>query len=622
MKNAKTKATHLTDRTDTAQEDGIPIPAPPADLASIRAPRIVGLPPSNAMSNLVELPDGSLRCYGPGGFLEGGDAGLTWTERPLAEGAVSAFATARSPVSGDDLGIVPVHKHGGPWYEKSLMVRRFKQGLDHPPQETEIGRDLLDRYADAGGSGGARPDFFLLPESTLPPYFGNTRPPLFIRGGQRILVCNQMRRPDSFGISSLHPMVRLSDDDGHTWRPSFLETVGPHPVSWPDRGMRWENFVVEPTVIELNDGRLWMLLRTSTDHLYEAFSEDGGEHWTTPRPSRFYAHKTMPTLHRLADGRMLLLWTNSAILPEDHRHLSMDEQERLARSTHAFTNRDVLHAAISNDDGVTWRGFRELLLNPVRNDPDFATGHGGTKLSVDKSVHQAQAVNLPHGKVLVAAGQHPACRRLLIFDPDWLLETDRSDDFSDGLENWSTFQYVAGVKGHAAWDRKPGGGLIPHPEDSDRQVLWLRRVRDEALVSDVQGAVWNFPAGAAGEMTVRLRLREGSRGLRISLLDRWVNPSDALAHRLAMFNLTVLEDGRSGYLRLAPERWYDLRITWVDIERGSARLSIDGIYVGMLPLLRPGAHGISYLLLQSTDDGYDEAGFVVEHVRVRICQTS
>jgi hypothetical protein len=66
----------------------------------------------------------------------------------------------------------------------------------------------------------------------------------------------------------------------------------------------------------------------------------------------------------------------------------LNQSEREGRSEDFFTNRDVIHAAISADDGRTWRGFRELYLNDRRNDADFRTT-GGNAESLDKSIHQS-----------------------------------------------------------------------------------------------------------------------------------------------------------------------------------------------------------------------------------------
>ncbi len=551
-------------------------------IENIHEPKLVGVPPSDAFRNLIRLPDGTIRCYGKHDkkivYLESRDYGLTWARKESAENG----APARSPHSGDFYRLRRIS-------DGEITLFRSTTGIDGPYTSEQLPFDG-----------------FML------------RNPLFLKNSKRVVVAGQVTRPtraiDRGGLDSQYqPAVLLSDDDGRSWRQVVLDPVGPHPVSWPDKGVRWQNFACEPTVIELEDGRLWMLIRASADHLYEAFSMDAGASWTSPRPSLFFAFNTMPTLFRLSDGRILLLWCNTAILPEDLSPFSDDNSKVRGKWEDVFTNRDAIHAAISEDDGNTWIGFRELFLNPLRNEPDFATS-GGTATGMDKSVHQSQAVELQHGKVLVALGQHPGCRRLLVFDPGWLYETERKADFGNGLEDWSVQQYINEIRGHCTYDRKPGADLVPHPDNRNRSVLRIRRTEDDELVSDVQGAVWNFPAGVSGEFTTRVYVAPGCKGGYISLLDRWVNPCDALAHRLAMFNFAFLEDGRSGYIQLDPGAWHTLRFVWDGLRRESCRLTINDRFAGELPLIRPSDCGISYVLFQSVADSYDEEGFLVECV--------
>lgn len=165
---------------------------------------------------------------------------------------------------------------------------------------------------------------------------------------------------------------------------------------------------------------------------------------------------------------------------------------------------------LSCDDGRTWRGFRELALNEIRNAADFRELGNGPLEENDKSIHQTQALELDDGKVLVAYGQGRAARRMAVFDPDWLLETSRREDFRYGLGNLTTHLYVRslsggtrGWSGHCAWNRLPGALLVRDPDTDDpplgtarsyREVLQLCRIRDPRLVSDRQGVVWNFPA--------------------------------------------------------------------------------------------------------------------------------
>lgn len=268
-------------------------------IQEVYEPEVVGVPPSNAFRNLVLLPDGTVRCYGSSEegrpvYMESLDCGLTWSRHYMDTSIpaghpgqkVEGIAPAWSPYSGD---FYYLEKDEG-----SLRMWRSKSGIDGTYEMTDLGH----------------------PELT-----GMVRPPQFLAGRQRVLVAAMAVRTAN-GRRRYHPAVLLSDDDGCSWRLRILDSIGPHPVTWPHRGLRWQNYACEPTVAELSTGRLWMLMRTSTDNLHEAFSDDGGHTWTAPRPSRFYATNTMPTLARLKDGRLLLLWCNTTPLPErDHSQL-------------------------------------------------------------------------------------------------------------------------------------------------------------------------------------------------------------------------------------------------------------------------------------------------------------
>jgi hypothetical protein len=167
-----------------------------------------------------------------------------------------------------------------------------------------------------------------------------------------------------------------------------------------------------------------------------------------------------------------------------------------------FTTRDTLHAAISENEGKTWQGFREILRNQLRNAPDFGTSHGGICPSNDRSVHQSQVIDLKDGHVLVQAGQHPALRSLLIMHPDWLLEKTQQDDFTNGLDAWHVQQFKAGVVGHCSYNRQAGAKLVSDPGNPSQNVLSLKHIPDENLVSSTQGALWNFLSVEAEHLTL------------------------------------------------------------------------------------------------------------------------
>ncbi len=334
-----------------------------------------------------------------------------------------------------------------------------------------------------------------------------------------------------------------------------------------------------------------MLIRTAQDYHYESFSNDGGESWSDPVPSRFYGTITMPTLQRLNNGNILLLWCNTTPLPEIEHTLDYWED--------VFTNRDAIHAAISDDDGLTWLGFREVYLNPLRNDSLMATRYG--KLgSLDRSVHQSEIVELDNDKILISLGQHPNFRALIKMNINWLYEKERYDDFSKGLNNWSIHSYIKGIKGHCAYNRKPGAVLVNHPNKPDRKVMHLRAAQDTSMLCQNNGAVFNFPAGISGEITVRMKFNQGFEGMQINLHDRWFNPVDTVARYFAMHHIDIPADLLIGNDdKLIPDTWYNLRLEWINSdnpETGYCQLFIDNEKQDLhLPLNIRTTNGISYI---------------------------
>jgi len=111
-----------------------------------------------------------------------------------------------------------------------------------------------------------------------------------------------------------------------------------------------ENGAIEPVCLTRKDGRAWMLIRTQRGRLWESFSNDGIS-WTPAQPSRFLSSDSPASLTRLSDGRIVVIWNCCLRYP------------------YAHGGRQVLHAAITSDDGGTWHGFREVVRDPRRLDP-------------------------------------------------------------------------------------------------------------------------------------------------------------------------------------------------------------------------------------------------------------
>lgn len=128
----------------------------------------------------------------------------------------------------------------------------------------------------------------------------------------------------------------ISDDDGRTWR------AGKGAVDLAKRG------AMEPEVVELNDGRVLMVMRNQLGTISKSFSKDGGETWEDPGDLGVTAPEAPATLRRIpATGDLLLIWNNNHVPGAGHGG-----------------KRTPLTAAISSDEGATWKNVRNLETDP------------------------------------------------------------------------------------------------------------------------------------------------------------------------------------------------------------------------------------------------------------------
>lgn len=250
---------------------------------------------------------------------------------------------------------------------------------------------------------------------------------------------------------------------------------------------------------------------------------------------------------------------------------------------------------------------------PLRNDSLMATRYG-VQGSVDRSVHQSEAVEIAPNQLLISLGQHPAFRQMVIMDIKWLYEKERADDFSEGLRNWSHQKYIKGIQGHAAYNRRPGALLIPHPEQPAKQVMLLKSIADTSLLMQNAGAVFNFPAGKNGEIEFRVKKLPGFTNMMVSLHDRWFNPTDTVAKFYSMFNMQMQD-------MLSKASWTTVKMQWHsagDAQAGHCAVFINGRKFRKLPLLHPSQNGISYIHFILPDAEPGNEGILFESIRAKV----
>lgn len=377
----------------------------------------------------------------------------------------------------------------------------------------------------------------------------------------------------------------FSDDGGKTWTMSGTELTAPCYTNFNGNNYG----AVEPAILELRDGRVWMLVRTQTGYLYESYSRDG-DIWEPLRRSRFHSSTSPAFMLRTKGDSIVLFWNNCEMPPRKD-------------GNGVYGGSDVLHAALSTDEGNSWHGYREVYRDPARNDTPPKRGDRGTAYPY--------AVAMKDGRIALVSGQGAGKCRLIIVDPDWLLATSHSDDFSDGLEQWSVFKSFGPAQGW--WrDRVQGPHLAESTGFNVTRALHIRKPDDK----DGDCAVWNFPAAHSGMLTIRLMLEKEFDGAAIVLADRFFNPTDPNGERKALFCLAIDKNGDiPGGGSIAPGQIHTVTLSWNN-DRRFCRVAVDGDTVALLPLLNDTVTGACYLRLSSISDSIDPIGWYVGSVEV------
>jgi sialidase-1 len=145
------------------------------------------------------------------------------------------------------------------------------------------------------------------------------------------LVAPVSTTPDIRGDGHLKCVCYFSDDFGDNW------TRGTGMVDVTKRG------AMEPTVVELKDGRLMMLARTQLGDYAKSYSMDAGDNWSKPTWLGVKAPEAPCTLRRIpTTDDLLLIWNNKY------------------EARPGGGGRTPLTAAISSDEVQTWKHIRDL----------------------------------------------------------------------------------------------------------------------------------------------------------------------------------------------------------------------------------------------------------------------
>ncbi|MEO6136550.1 MAG: sialidase family protein [Ginsengibacter sp.] len=154
-----------------------------------------------------------------------------------------------------------------------------------------------------------------------------------------------------------------SKDEGITWMQSNIIDKG---------GIGDHSGVTEATIQQLNNGNIWMLMRTNWGKFWQATSTDEGLTWTDIKATNIEASSAPGMLKRLKSGRLILVWNRP--FPEGETSFKLTGGDNQWSDVASSNYREELSAAISEDDGITWskpvviaKSTREIGMNLFRD---------------------------------------------------------------------------------------------------------------------------------------------------------------------------------------------------------------------------------------------------------------
>jgi hypothetical protein len=270
--------------------------------------------------------------------------------------------------------------------------------------------------------------------------------------------------------------VMYSDDDGKNWKrsASVLRTGGGG----------FESGASEPTVVELSDGKLWMLIRAQTGFLWESFSTDRGVTWSHAVESILPSSNAPATALRLRSGEIAVSWNNH---------------------THSNYARQCLLLGLTKD-GKTFQGLRELDFTDFTDDPDASVPHV-TYSYLTETKDGDLAVSFNKGNW--SRHNRPTFARV---SKAWILSKDVTADLRDGRTGWHTID--PGPSAAAAVER-----YVLEKDDS----MWLE-IEQHPKNKNATGIVRNIPLLSDGE--VRIKLQTGRSDGYILLGSTLLSPRD------------------------------------------------------------------------------------------------
>ncbi len=273
-------------------------------------PPLEELPKSFPIGPFTNLKDGSILTIVERQALISSDGGKTWEKHDMFRDKKFKLYQEHSAVCLDDGTIVVMFINiGEQKYSWDVQKNR-------PNPENR-----LPTYCVRSHDNGRTWDDPILVDDT---YSGCQRGMILTRSGTLVAMVQRLNYEEGRNYSQPY----WSNDKGKTWHPADVMDCG------KEHGDH--SGLIEATLVQLKDGRLWTLLRSYHGFFYEAFSSDDGHTWAPipPRRSKIASTGSPGMLKRLSDGSLVLLYN--------------------AIPTKGYERREELFVSFSEDEGESW----------------------------------------------------------------------------------------------------------------------------------------------------------------------------------------------------------------------------------------------------------------------------
>ena len=166
-------------------------------------------------------------------------------------------------------------------------------------------------------------------------YTGKTQGMIETRDGTLVMPFCYLEEPTLFLGACVY-----SNDGGKTWQYTDKIDIGKNlDLALRQRGLN--GGTLEPSVVQLKDGRLFMVIRTVLGRLWSCYSKDDGVTWNKPEPMDLTCGGPV-YITRLRSGRLAMVWNEA--------NWNNAEAKRWG-FPYGYGQESV---AVSGDEGETW----------------------------------------------------------------------------------------------------------------------------------------------------------------------------------------------------------------------------------------------------------------------------